>query len=171
MRARISYWLIPIEADKKRLQRMIDELASRFDAPVFEPHVTLYSGEIDHIEDAADVLEGIAGEFPLVLPSRGLGQSDQFTKTLFVEFASDPALGQISDDLKSFSKAQDDYTLKPHLSLLYAPVSPEIREAHAREIVVPQVVQFNSIKAVATGNRTQTKSDVESWRSLAARVF
>jgi hypothetical protein len=171
MRARISYWLIPIEADKKRLQRIIDELASRFDAPVFEPHVTLYSGEMDHIEDAADVLEGIAGEFPLVLPSRGMGHSDQFTKTLFLEFASNAALEQISDDLKSFSKARDDYALKPHLSLLYAPVSPEIREALTREIVVPQVVRFDSIKAVATGDRTQTKGDVERWQSLAARVF
>jgi hypothetical protein len=171
MRVRISYWLIPIEADKKRLQRIINKLASRFDAPVFEPHVTLYSGEIDHSEDAADVLEGIAGEFPLMLQLRGMEHSDQFTKTLFMEFASNPALDQISDDLKSFSKARDDYALKPHLSLLYAAASREIREALTREIVVPQVVRFNSLKAVATGDRTQTKSDVESWRSLAARVI
>ena len=171
MRARISYWLIPIEADKKRLQGIIDVLASRFDAPIFEPHVTLYSGEMEHIEDAADVLEGIAGDFPLTLRASGMGHSDQFTKTLFMGFTSNPALDQISDDLKSFSKAQDDYALKPHLSLLYSPIPPEIREALTREIVVPPVVRFNSIKAVATGNRTQTKSDVESWQSLAARVI
>jgi hypothetical protein len=36
---------------------------------------------------------------------------------------------------------------------------------------VPQVVRFNSIQAVATGDRTQTKRDAESWRSLATRSF
>lgn len=171
MRGRVSYWLVPVAADKRRLQRVINEMAARFDAPVFEPHVTLYSGEMAHIEDAADVLEGIAGEFPIVLHSSGMGHSDQFTKTLFMEFAPAFALNQISDDLKSFAKAQNEYTLNPHVSLLYAPISRDIREALARELVVPKVVRFDSIKAVATGDRTQTKSDVEQWQSLAARVI
>ena len=171
MRGRVSYWLIPVAADKRRLQRIIKELAARFDAPVFEPHVTLYSGEMEHIEDAADVLEGLAGDFPVLLHSRGMAHSDQFTKTLFMEFASDSALDQISNDVKSLSKAQDDYALMPHLSLLYAPISRDVREVIAREIVVPKIVRFDSIKAVATGDRTQSKSDVELWQSLAARTF
>ena len=171
MRGRVSYWLVPVAADKRRLQRVINEIAARFDAPEFEPHVTLYSGEMDHIEDAADILEGIAGEFPLVLHSSGMGHSEQFTKTLFMEFAPAFSLNQINDDLKSFSKAQDEFTLNPHLSLLYAPISRDIREALVREIVVPKIVRFDSIKAVATGDRTQSKSDVELWQSLAARTF
>jgi len=171
MRGRVSYWLIPVDADKRRLQAVIDELAAQFNAPVFEPHVTLYSGEMEHIEDAADVLEGIAGEFPMALQSRALGHSDRFTQALFMEFAPDPAVNQMSDDFKLLSKATDHYELNPHLSLVYATVSSEVRKRLSRDIIVPGIVRFDAIKAIATGERTQLKSDVEKWQVLAERGF
>ena len=171
MSERISYWLIPVKPDKKRLQQIICELAAGFNAPVFEPHVTLYSGEMDHIEDAADVLEGIAGNFPIALRPCGTRHSGQFTKTLFMEFASDSALDQISDDLKLLSKTKEDYELKPHLSLLYATISPEMRQSLARELAMPEVIRFDCIQAVVTSARTQTKRDVEEWRMIAKKNF
>ena len=42
----IAYWLIPSEPAHSFFQRIINDLARRYDAPVFEPHVTIMSERI-----------------------------------------------------------------------------------------------------------------------------
>src|SRR5687768_8102119 len=118
MGERVSYWLIPAEADKERLQQVICELAARFNGPVFEPHVTIYSGSVEKPNEAARILQTISNDFPTVLPTYGVAHSEQFTKTLFIELSADPLLERLSEELKGIA-SRDDYELRPHLSLLY----------------------------------------------------
>ena len=40
----IAYWLIPSEPAHSFFQQIINDLARRCDAPVFEPHVTIHVG-------------------------------------------------------------------------------------------------------------------------------
>jgi hypothetical protein len=39
-----SFWLMPSEPLRKQLCAVIRALASEFDAPRFDPHVTIYHG-------------------------------------------------------------------------------------------------------------------------------
>jgi len=39
----ISIWLTPVEEDGNHLQKLIQELAEEYEAPIFPPHCTLYS--------------------------------------------------------------------------------------------------------------------------------
>ena len=41
----VAYWLTPAEPARSFFASTIAELAARFDAPIFEPHVTIYAGE------------------------------------------------------------------------------------------------------------------------------
>ncbi len=41
----VAYWLTPAEPARSFFASTIAELAARFDAPSFEPHVTIYAGE------------------------------------------------------------------------------------------------------------------------------
>jgi hypothetical protein len=41
----IAYWLIPSEPAHSIFKRIINQLARRWNAPVFEPHVTIHVGE------------------------------------------------------------------------------------------------------------------------------
>ena len=81
----IAYWLIPSEAAHRFFQRIINDLARRYDAPVFEPHVTIYV-EADHVDAASRALARAVHECTRITlnPTR-IDQSEQFTKTLFVE--------------------------------------------------------------------------------------
>jgi hypothetical protein len=50
----IAYWLIPSEPAHSYLQSLINQLARRYNAPVFEPHVTVHVGV--NCADAVDEL-------------------------------------------------------------------------------------------------------------------
>src|SRR5690349_18997221 len=39
-----AYWLIPAEPTRSFFQEVINDLARRYDAPFFEPHVTVHVG-------------------------------------------------------------------------------------------------------------------------------
>jgi hypothetical protein len=168
MKERISYWLVPVAGDKERVEEIIRQLAARFGAPVFEPHVTVYSGPLGPRDNLSEVVAATAMEISeLVLQSNGIAHSERFTKTLFVEFAANEILTKLSEALKRRSAQPADYELKPHLSLIYAPLAPADRERFADEIVLPSTVRFDSLKAILSTEQVQTREDVEAWRVVA----
>jgi len=164
---RVSYWLMPAGPDRQRLIQIVRELAARFEGPVFDPHLTLYSGPVDSIERVSDLLRKIAGAFrPMTMRTTGVGRSDEFTKTLFIECEGNPALSSISAAIKAGS-AGEDYELRPHVSLLYSNVAAAARRHLAREVSAPAMVHFDAVRAVLTGGHPKCRRDVEEWRTLA----
>ena len=125
----LTCWLIPAEPGRSFFRSLINDLAQRFDAPVFEPHVTLYVTAAAN-EQAARVLEtAIVDSKPLRLFVGSVDFSDEFTKTLFVLFQPDAALKTLSEKLRSGSGLQREYELNPHLSLIYKkmPIETKVR--------------------------------------------
>ena len=61
----IAYWLIPSEPGHSFFQRIINDLAGRYDAPVFEPHVTIHVGA-DRADAAKNALGNAAREWKLI---------------------------------------------------------------------------------------------------------
>lgn len=169
MSERVSYWLVPAEEDEEDLACIIVELAGwSWDAPTFDPHVTLYSGQLDSRGDVPRVLKSATrGIGDVTLHSTGIAHSDQFTKTLFIEFAGNAVLSQLSRAFKDLSAQPEEYELKPHLSLLYAKLSAESREHFAKTTVVPSRVRFNRVRAIASNGPTRTPEDVSAWRVIA----
>ena len=165
---RISFWLVPAQPDKSRLQRIIFALANRFDGPRFEPHVTIYSGPRAREHDATRMLASAAqGVSEMVLSASGVESSGDFTKTLFLQFAPDDRLLQLHRELRRLSRDSSDYELSPHLSLLYANLPLETKAALARELMYPPAIRFNMMKAIVSASPTQTRADVEAWRVVA----
>jgi hypothetical protein len=167
MNERVSYWLMPAAPERAWLSEMIQGFAARVNGPVFEPHLTLYSGPVESPARINEIMAEAARETSAkVLHTTGLSHSDQFTKTLFVEFAEDAALTHLMMKLKQLSAFPEDYELKPHLSLIYASLPQAQRETLARSILLPKVIRFDSLKAVLTGTSVVSPADVEAWRAL-----
>jgi 2'-5' RNA ligase len=168
MNERLSYWLVPAEPDKARFAEIIRSLAKRFAAPAFEPHVTLYSGPRDARDNPQQIIGEVArGISQITLQTSGVGGSQEFTKTLFVEFAANDVLAKLSSELKRHSAQPNHYQLKPHLSLIYARLDSAMKEQLAKEISVPQRVRFDALKAIISRERTQSGEDVSAWRIVA----
>jgi len=165
----IAYWLIPSEPAHGFFQRIINDLADRYDAPVFEPHVTIHVGEEDRADAAKKPLGDAARQCKIIeLTPRGTGQSDQFVKTLFVQFAMNPELRRINDLIRGVANDSLKYDLNPHLSLLYKNLSVANRHELAASIKVPlTVLPFDRLKAVRCVSPTKSSADVESWQVIA----
>ena len=168
----IAQWLIPAEPAHSFFQDLINDLARRYDAPVFEPHVTIYVGADS--TDAVDTMLSKAARDcePIVLQALEISHSDEFIKTLFVEFGLNSKLRQLNQVIRSAARNPSDYDLKPHLSLLYKRMSVQTRRGLARSIEVPfsQVV-FDSLKAVRCISQTQSRADVEAWCVVTEKVL
>jgi 2'-5' RNA ligase len=165
----IAYWLIPAEPARSFFQGLINELAQQYDAPVFEPHVTVFVGG-NRTGAARRALSEVTleGE-PTNVKTLGIDQSDEFIKTLFVQFAPNRRLRRINGTIRDAAKDSSRYKLKPHLSLLYKTVPATNRRDLAASIGVPYSdVSFDAVKAVRCASPTQTRADVEAWRVLAS---
>jgi hypothetical protein len=165
----IAYWLIPSEPAHSFFQRIINDLARRYDAPVFEPHVTLHVGA-NRANGAKNALGDAARECKLIgLTPLGIDQSDEFIKTLFVQFAMSEELGKINDIIRQAADNSSHYEPRPHLSLLYKNLAAAPRRELAASIKVPlSEVTFDAIKAVRCVSPTKSGADVEAWHVVAA---
>ena len=168
----IAYWLIPSEPAHSFFQRIINDLARRYDAPAFEPHVTIHVGA-DRAYAAEKALEETARENKLIgLTPVGIDQSDEFIKTLFVRFAMSAELPEINDVIRQAANDSSHYELKPHLSLLYKNLAAATRSQLAASITVPfSEISFDSLQAIRCVSPTQTAVDVEAWELIASKTM
>jgi hypothetical protein len=168
----LTYWLIPAEPARSHFRSLIQDLARRFDAPVFEPHVTLYVTEPGN-ENPADALkETLRHIKPPSLSITAINYSDEFTKTLFVEFRPEESLSRLNGKLRAGSLSQLEYQLNPHLSLIYKTMTPGTKMQLANSLRLPfDDVRFDSAKAVISPAKIESRADVESWRVVAEERF
>ena len=160
----VACWLMPAEPEAGVFRSIVADLAAEFDAPVFEPHLTIYAGAIE----AGDVLDGFARKSePISLCIESVQSSELFTKTVFAQFEPSAALTGLSSAFRRESRGQDEYDLNPHRSLIYKTMAAEARERIASEVSLPFAeVRFDAIQVVACPIPIRTRADVEAWRVL-----
>jgi 2'-5' RNA ligase len=164
----IGYWLCPAAPARSRFAAIIDDLAGRFDAPVFEPHVTIYVTSAQQENPDAVFEKVLKARQPFRLTVAALDYSEKFTKTLFVQFAPDPELARLSEDLRRASVTQHDYELNPHVSLIYKAMDEETKRRLASSIALPfSEVTFDNVKAIISPAEIKSRADVEAWRVVA----
>jgi hypothetical protein len=165
MTTRVSFWLLPAEGDRLIFEAMIARLAQAYEAPVFAPHVTLYSGEYADYENPSAILQqAIQGIDAVELTVDSIRTTSAFTKTLFVQFAPSARPNAISDRLRQLSATPSDYRLDPHLSLLYKHMPEADQQRVATAISLPQTqVSFDAVAGIVSPTPTRSRDDVERW--------
>jgi hypothetical protein len=171
LKNKVSFWLIPSEEDKEFFQEIIDTLSQEYDAPAFTPHVTIYSGEYTPDESTAELIEKATQDVQgLSLKVDKVLYTEEFTKTLVVQFHPDAILSRISETLGRRAKKPSDFELNPHLSLIYQHLSEEIKKNLMTSISLPKSeVFFNEVRAISTPEKVQGREDVESWKVICNR--
>ena len=91
---------MPGEPAHSRFQQIVNDIARRYDAPLFEPHVTVHVGA-DHADAAKQAIAHAARECtPITLTPIGIHKSEEFVKTLFVQFAVSAELGRLNEIIR-----------------------------------------------------------------------
>src|SRR3974390_1605721 len=87
-----TLWLTPGEPHRTLLRSTISQLAARFDAVEFEPHVTVFCGPSPDAEARAGARMIARQSPPIELTADRLCQTERYTKTLFVQFQESAAV-------------------------------------------------------------------------------
>jgi len=162
----IAYWLLPERAEREVFSREIRELAERFDGPLFEPHVTIFIAP-ENSRAPLEVLREV-GPVDIELAIHSIRFSEQFAKTLFVQFERNSALQQLGDAIWKAERARNRYLIDPHLSLLYAKLPSKTKQRLADNIRLPfRKVGFTSICVMRCARPTTSAIEVEQWKLLA----
>ena len=160
----LAFWLMPAPEDIPVLQAIIEELANRYDAPIFKPHLTLYSGQFEKEETPWANLPSIE---PISLPVLGVDATTQYTKTLFLQFPRNERLLALMESLREQCPEPSGYSLDPHLSLLYADLPLSEKQNLAKNLFPPLArVRFTSLSVIEHPEIVATKRDVEAFREL-----
>jgi len=163
---------MPAEPARSFFASTIAELALRFDAPRFEPHVTIYAGAQGDENTDKVLIRALDRTRPIRLSVRDIQCSDKFTKTMFVQFEPNPALSYLSRALQQASGKHDEYELNPHLSLIYTKMglSAKIDVVDSLKLPFAEVL-FDSAQAIISPAPVESRQDVESWRIAATQRF
>jgi 2'-5' RNA ligase len=167
-KAAIVYWLLPAKPERELFCEVIRILREQFDAPNFEPHLTLFV-TANGRQPPARILRQIRSG-PIRLSTNGVAFSPKFTKTLYVRFKPNSSLRKLALDLRRAAKSRAQSPTDPHISLLYKKTSRAAQKEVAQVMKLPfRTVVFDSIAAVRLTLPVRTRGDVERWRIVASK--
>jgi len=148
----ISLWLTPSEDDRAYLQNIINDLASEYQAPVFPPHLTLYSPTNLSKDALKDIIEPITENTQAIFVTmHRLSQTTNIWKTIFIELEGAPDLTQLQQNIISSLSDPNPYFFEPHISLIYKEMPVEQKEEIIRNLTVRNSFKMDKITAVRTG--------------------
>lgn len=165
---RVAFWLIPEVCARRELAKIINELASHYNAPVFLPHLTLYScARTPRQAELAQSVTSALTTGPLTVRTTGVGTGEKLARTLYCKVQKEPALEAWSQALHGGMPHPSSYQFEPHLSLLYQALPLPVREQLARETRLSlDEITFDELRVVAIPNQIKTMDDFAGWQTL-----
>ena len=165
-----AYWLMPSHNYLDKLQGVVDELAIKFDAGRFEPHLTLHYHLGLPEKSLQEILSDAAKDVSIFTSEVvSLECTDIFTQTFFLQFKTDDNLDLLVKNLSASSGFECERAFDPHIGLLYQSLSEDQRTELLQSynsLIEP--IEFSAIKAIECILPVSTKEDVEGWKTLAS---
>jgi 2'-5' RNA ligase len=158
-----SLWLMPHGDLYELLRDLIESLAQRFDAPVFEPHVTLLGGiRSDNEQVLVSNCAAIAGKTsPIVMNLTQTDMTSEYYRSLFVRIREQGELTELYRSAVEHLEGRTEFT--PHISLLYADLGRDEKADLIREIGK----YWNETMTVRQMKLYDTTGQVRQWREIA----
>lgn len=167
-----SFWLIPKKPCLDFFQKIIKQLAEKYQACPFTPHVTIYHFENDI--NPRKVIEMLKNNFDfkgeIILELEDVKHSDMFTKTFYCQMKNNSQLQKLYKKMKKLFCQFPVYQINPHLSLIYKnnmKVKDKIKERKKFLPIIPKKTAFNKIKLIIREKGSIKKEkDVLEWKEI-----
>ena len=161
-----AIWLVFEKNDTFYFSNIIKELSTQYNSQVFEPHITAY-GLIDVDLDELDkiVADSIQGEKQFVVEKSKVLYSDDFWKTLFVEFKPNIQFERISKKLTKSLELFSKYEFKPHVSLIYKKMNQDEQKKLSSSMNIKEHFKITGMLI------QQFNEDIEKWKIVRKYVF
>ena len=122
---------------------LISKLAKKYNAPTFEPHITLLGDviESDFIKNSEQLARQIK---PFKVKIDTVSFSDQYFKCVFALAEKVPELVKANEAAREMFNRRGDTEFMPHMSLLYGKMDEEEKRKIASNIKVNETLDINS---------------------------
>ncbi|MBI2315141.1 2'-5' RNA ligase family protein [Candidatus Daviesbacteria bacterium] len=158
-----TLWLMPSGQTYERFADLIKKPAMEYNAPVFQPHITLL-GEFMQLQDECiqKTKKLVTGQKPFVVNLQEIGFQDYFFRTLFVYAHKTSPLQNLHNKAKEIFQMQDIPSYMPHLSLLYGNFPQDVKNKIIQKIGKNQSAQLeiNSVYLVKGG-------EIKDWQIIS----
>lgn len=163
-----SLWLMPIGKAYDKLSGLIKRLAKEYNAPLFEPHVTLLGEAMQSEDDVLKRAEQLAsGQNPFPIKLNIVDYQDFYFRTLFVRAEKTDPLQALHDRAKEVFEMQDIPDYMPHLSLMYGNFPQAVKEQIIKAIGRNQATEFT----VNSVHLFKTDGEVNVWHKVKESPF
>lgn len=165
--SQVSVWLMPDSYAADSLTVDMKDLAQKFSAPLFVPHVTLYSISMpaEKLTNIENSLKEIAKDFkPFKLNVLSIKLIQTLFKSLFLQLESSKELTALYKKLTMVFAEYAEYKLDPHLSLLYKEgLTKEEKTKSLKNISFPSQITFNKVALKISGQNDNFGKDIDRW--------
>lgn len=122
---KFAIWLKPENEVYQVLKRIIDSLSAEYDAPRFEPHITVAGNIRSSTESVEKMIKTVAEKSePMTLYLTETGYRDNLYQSFFIHIAPNDALLALRERcLAKLGLEHNPYM--PHISLLYKEIDSE----------------------------------------------
>ena len=124
-----SIWLMPTGDVYNKLNTLISQLSKKYNAPYFEPHITLI-GEVLGSED--EVISKTTRLASVVHPYRielvQVGYLNKYFRCLFLRAKETGEVMRANQEARKIFNRETDPKYMPHLSLMYGDFPPKTKE-------------------------------------------
>ena len=161
-----AVWYLFDKDDEDYLFEIITNLAKKYDAPSFIPHITAYgllNIDLKTLDD--EILESIQGVKSFSVETNTINFSDNLWKTLFVEILPNKHLVKINNNLTKNLSQFSKYEFLPHISLLYKNM-----EKNQKQFLAESLVMKKNFKIIGMGIQ-QFSENIKEWKLVRRYSF
>ncbi|KAH9627288.1 hypothetical protein KSS87_013533 [Heliosperma pusillum] len=163
-----SVWGLPTEEARERMKKVMKTLATEFNGPEFEPHVTIVGAINLTLQDALNKFSSACNDLKkaYVVHSKGVSTGT----CVYLLLDTNPQVVALRDHCCRHFAYERRSPYLPHMSLLYADLTEdEKRKAQARANAVDDSLgnlSF-SIKRLALYKTDTEDKSLKSWEKVA----
>lgn len=158
-------WLVPQKNDEQYFKKIINKLAQDYSAPSFTPHLTLFTETNLSLEKLQQIINAVfEHQEPFEITKTGIGQSDYFWKTVFLEFELNETLRRLFENISAKTDQGDISLFKPHISLIYKTLTEKERIKIAESIQSKDKFILDRVFVTTPKEGYNDFSDIENWR-------
>ena len=152
MKEKYSLWFMPGGSVYNNFETIIKDLAKKYNAPTFKPHITLIGSITDtDIFEKTELLSKKIKPFTIKIVKASY-MFDYFRCVLALAEESPEIMGAANFAIEIFT----DYNKRdyiPHLSLMYGDFSEQIKQKIVKELGnINMELEVKDIKVVTSGN-------------------
>ncbi len=156
-----AIWFLPNEKDANYIEEIINKFSIKFNVPKFKAHLTIYGLiDLDYDNIKKIVNESISGLSSFYVFKKGIEQSEDNWKSIFINIENNEKLVLTNKKLHEKFKKFEKNEFSPHISLLYGKFTKLEKFEILKKLKIKNKIKIDRIAILKFSN------NVNEWKII-----